>query len=541
VIPSAFDESLIILSDVHLGNDLNDLTPGGRRSERVDTDLANLLAHYGRTPPSGRRWRLVIAGDFIDFIGMAILPDEGDLDTEPSEEERAHGLGNTVDHGRLKLRAVAARHRVVFEALASFVADGHALTIVHGNHDVEFHWDGVKEELRALLVETALRTRSGDASFASDFASRIEFAPWFYYVGGVAYVEHGHQYDTLCSTEHVMAPLSPADPRRIARSFSDVFLRWVVRPTKGVPEYGHERMGLVDYVMLGARLGFGGLVRLSARFFAALVELFRLRRAYLSSTACALREEHERRMTALADRTRIGIERLRALAALQVPPVTRSIPKILASVLLDRLALAFGAGLAIAALLVFAARHAWSWPAIASIAIVWLWVHRHFTVRRRAWFGEKLDNDETLVERAGHLARLFPAAFVVMGHTHSPAMVPVAEGAATYVNVGSWHEAEPNGTDDGEPMRAARTHLVIHPAPSGHTAYFLAWSPQGPRSFVTAAAEERQAGESESAASDPTSAVRCHPPRETGTGQPDRRARLPRARGGTRHESTRRG
>jgi predicted phosphodiesterase len=108
-------------------------------------------------------------------------------------------------------------------------------------------------------------------------------------------------------------------------------------------------------------------------------------------------------------------------------------------------------------------------------------------MRRLAWFGEKLDNDATLVDRAGHLARLFPAAFVVMGHTHTPAMVPVAEGTATYVNVGSWHEGESAGAEEGAAtFRAARTHLVIHPAPKGPTAEFLAWSPAGPRKFLSA-------------------------------------------------------
>jgi UDP-2,3-diacylglucosamine pyrophosphatase LpxH len=488
---AVFDESLLILSDVHLGNDLNDLARDHagreRRSEQVDRDLANLLAHYRRTPPSGSRWRLVIAGDFIDFIGMTILPsdDIGQLDTEPSEEEREHGLGNAADHGRLKLRAVAARHRVVFQAIADFVAEGHALTVVHGNHDVEFHWDGVKQELKALLVGLALEARGGDAAFVDAFASRIEFAPWFYYAAGVAYVEHGHQYDTLCSTEHVMAPLSPLDPRRIARTFSDVFLRWVVRPTKGVPEYGHDRLGLVDYVMMGLRMGLGGLVRLFARYMMGVFELFRLRRAQLTEAAQAVREEHERRMAAFAEKTRIGIEKLRALAALQVPPVTRSVPKILASVLLDKLALALASGMLLAGLLLFSwrAHHAWSWPLMAAVAVGWLLVHRVLTARRKKWFGEKLDNDETLVERAGHLARMFPAAFVVMGHTHTPAMVPVAEGSATYVNVGSWHEAE--GEQDRPALyRAARTHLVIHPAESGPRAEFLAWSPDGPRSFV---------------------------------------------------------
>jgi UDP-2,3-diacylglucosamine pyrophosphatase LpxH len=480
---STAHESLLILSDVHLGNDLNDLTPAGvRRSALVDADLANLLAHYRHSPCAGKRWRLVIAGDFIDFVGMSILPREGQLLEGASDEEREHGLGNSADHASLKLSAVAARHRVVFEALADFVAAGHGLTIVHGNHDVEFHWDAVKDQLRDLLVDIASQRQSWTkAETARLFASRVEFAPWFYYVGGVAYVEHGHQYDTLCSTEHVMAPLSPADPRRIARSFSDVLLRWVVRPTRGIPEYGHERMGVFDYVWLGVGLGAGGVVRLLMRFTAAVVELFRLRRAHLSAATQALREEHERRMAALALRTRVGIERLRALAALQVPPVTLSVPKILASVLLDRIAVALLATAALAGLLLAGRHHVWPWPFVAAIGAGWLAIHRHLTAQRKVWFGEKLDNDAILVERAGHLARLFPAAFVVMGHTHTPAMVSVAQGAATYVNVGSWHEAEATSPDT---FRAARTHLVIHPNDSGPRAEFLAWSADGPRRFV---------------------------------------------------------
>jgi hypothetical protein len=298
----------------------------------------------------------------------------------------------------------------------------------------------------------------------------------------MAYIEHGHQYDTLCSTENVMAPLSPTNPLRIARSFSDVLLRWVVRPTRGVSEYGHESKGVVDYVLLGASLGAGGIVRLFTRFVSAVIELFRMRRAHLSVAAGLLREEHDRRMTAMADATRVGIERLRALAALQVPPVTRSAQKIMASVLLDRMALGLAAMAAILPLALAGRHHAWCWPFVAVVLASWIVLHRRLTAQRREWFGEKLDNNAVLVERAGHLARLFPAAFVVMGHTHTPAVVSVAEGAATYVNVGSWHEGE---ATDATTYRAARTHLVIHPAESGPHAEFLAWGAEGPRRFVS--------------------------------------------------------
>lgn len=515
-----FDESLLILSDVHLGNDLNELTSDGeRRSAQIDIDLVDLLAHYGRAPCTGKRWRLVIAGDFIDFIGMALRP--ADPSIVPSDEERAHGIGNTAEQGRVKLRAVAARHRPVFEAIAAFVAKGHALTIVHGNHDVEFHWDIVKHELRALLADLAPNSLApGDfsgaighvsdpqADRASDrgelaaedagrryetpraasanvqrlaFQSRIDFAQWFYYVRDVAYVEHGHQYDTLCSTENVMAPVSPADPRRIVRSFSEILLRWVVRPTRGVPEYGHDRMGILDYLRLAARLGLRDLMRLAARFVAAVVELFRMRKAAFSRAASAAREEHERRMAALAEATRVGIDRLRALAALQVPPATRSASKILASMLLDRLLVASAAIVIVGSIALVGGSRPWSLAAMTSVAAIWGLCHRYLTTRRRAWFGERLDNGEILAERAPHLARLFPAAFVVMGHTHMPAFVPVGEGAVTYVNVGSWHEGECG--DQPSRRRAPRTHLVIHPADSGPVGEFLAWGADGPRRF----------------------------------------------------------
>ena len=472
-------ESLLVLSDVHLGQDLNShrQPPGfGQRPRLVDDDLVRLLEHYRKVKPAGERWRLVIAGDFIDFIGITVLPEgEHDLNTEPSEEELEHGLGNAADHARAKLRLVAHRHRNIFAALAAFVLDGHALTLVHGNHDVEFHWDGVKDEFRAILASLA-QTDDGALDNAA-FAARIEFNPWFFYADGLAYIEHGHQYDPFCATDRQMAPMSASDPRRIARGFCDVLLRYVVRPTWGMREYGHEHSGLLDYLSFGARLGVRGLFRLGLNFALAIVELFRVRRAALSDAAKLLRAEHERRMGVLAEATRIGIDRLRALAALQVAPVTHSIGGILASVLLDRLALALGAMIALIVVAIIGFNHGLFW--LAGLCVVGAWVlgHRHLSRKRQ------LDADEAMIDRAGRLVKLFPAAFVVMGHTHTPLELPVAEGAATYINVGSWSEVEQSESDPSS-YRAARTHLVIHRAESGTPVMeFLAWSADGPRKF----------------------------------------------------------
>lgn len=472
-------ESLLVLSDVHLGSDLvshvRSESSSYRRSGRIDEDLIALLAHYRDTPPEGERWRLVIAGDFIDFIGMAVGAENEPLQTPLTEEEKAHGLGNAADHARIKLRRVAERHRPVFAALAAFVAAGNALTILHGNHDLEFHWDVVKSELRAIL---AAHAGCPDADDEAGLQARIEFNPWFFWRHGVAYIEHGHQYDTFCATDHLMAPLSPIDLRRIARGFSDVLLRYVVRPTEGLTEHGHERYGIFDYVGFGLRLGARGMFDLGRRFVDAIAELFRLRRAYLGEAAAALRAEHERRMALLAEASQIGLDRLRALAALQAPPITRSIRGILASVLLDRLALGFVCASALLVLAAIGVRHGHAlWGGLLVLG-TWSASHRWLSSQR------KIDPAEELVGRAGQLARLFPAAFVVMGHTHVPAHVPLGDAQATYINLGSWAEEEPSPQHPEEAYRAPRTHLVIHVGEQGPRAEFLAWDGGAPRRFA---------------------------------------------------------
>lgn len=487
--PRSPSETLLVFSDVHLGNDIDERQGNApRRSRAVDRDLQALLAHYRGVSPEADRWRIVIAGDFIDFIGMTVAPDpdaEAPLATPLTDEEERHGVGGASDHARLKLRRVARRHEDLLRELAEFVADGHALSIVHGNHDIEFHWDDVKSDFRDILLGHASRARP-DLDAAA-FEARVEFDPWFFWRDGVAYIEHGHQYDPFCATSHVMMPLSAIDPRRIARGFCDVLIRYVVRPTRGMKEHGHEHVGMAHYVAFGARLGVSGMIALGVRFVRAVLELFRLRRAYVSEAASVLRAEHERRVAQLAIAKRIGEGRLRALLGLQVPPITSSIRGILASVLLDRLALALLASLALVAVAIAGAyRGHFLWAALAVLA-AWTFLHRHLSKQR------SVDPAAQMVDRAAHLARLFPAAFVVMGHTHVP--TSVRAGDATYINVGSWAEEEPEGAEGAEgaerapgepaPYRAARTHLVIRSGGERPEAHFCTWADEGPRPLPT--------------------------------------------------------
>jgi UDP-2,3-diacylglucosamine pyrophosphatase LpxH len=477
-------ESLLIFSDVHLGSDLNDCSLATmRRTTSIDRDLVALLSHYRKqraTAHGNARWRVVIAGDFIDFIGMSIRSEQTLEPMAPlTEEERLHGLGSGQAHAREKLRRVAIRHADVFAELAGFVAEGHALTLIHGNHDIELHWDGVKEDFRAILLSIARIAKESSEVHAESFLSRIDFEPWFFYRDGVAYIEHGHQYDPFCATSHVMSPVSPLDTGKVARGFSETLLRFVVRPTRGMTEHGHERFGMHAYLAFALRLGFSGMLRLGLRFVRAIRELFRIRRGHLSAASKALRASHERRIAQLAKATRFGKKRLQSLLSLQAVPIAHSISGIMASLMLDRLALGFAALLALLVLVAHSLIGR-SHPSVlvsgASVLFVWAIVHIYLSRKRT------VDPAATMVLRAEQLARIFPAAFVVMGHTHVP--VEQALGNATYINLGSWAEDEPLESPDetgGQalvllaPAPAARTHLVIHVNDGNAEARFYTW------------------------------------------------------------------
>jgi len=472
-------ESLVVLSDVHLGSDLGlpeALPPA--RSAAIDDDLCRLIEHYRTSRPSGSRWRLVIAGDFIDFVGMTLPTNAPGTGTEPNEEELMHGLGNAEDHAVAKMRAVAVRHADVFAALGRFVATGHGLTFIRGNHDAELHWDLVRAELLSTVVghartwseEQALTGEGPTAFDDAAIAARIEDAPWFLDVAGVAYIEHGHQYDPFCSVDHVLSPRRARDPRRTAWGFVDVLLRFVVRRTPGVPEHGHETMGVTDYLRMAARLGPSGMWLLLVRFIRAIRELFRLRTEYATDAARRLATDHELLLTKFAVARRMGHEKLLALRDLQVAPITRTVRGILASLLLDQLAVG---AIGIVLLAVFVVLSLF-YPGFlwGDGAVIAAWVAVFFLLRHL----RKIDPDIELGLRAGALARIFSAPFVVMGHTHVPRRQPIA-GGATYVNLGSWSECVG--------QNATRTHLVIDGEPSALRAELRSWcSIRGPLRFA---------------------------------------------------------
>lgn len=444
-------ESLIVLSDVHLGCDVDDAHGAVQLSSRtseVDGDLVALLDHYASAPPEGGTWRLVVDGDLVDFLRSRVHGPRGDEDppfgTPLTEEERAHGLGGAAPHAAAKLDAIADRHPAVFAALGRFVAAGHAITIVRGNHDVDLHWPPVQERLRARVAGDDAERRA-----------RVEFSPWFLYREGLVFIEHGQQYDDLCATNNLLAPLDPMDPQRTEPGMCDVLNRFVVRPSRGLWEYGHDGRGVLSFMWYGVGIGVVEAVRVFLRFTRAVRALFTLRAAHRSPRAAEVRDLHDARVRELAESNAWAEPRLRALLGLQSPPLTSTVFGILSCMLLDRVALAI-----VLAPLSFVCTFFGFWSlrflVVGLVGIVaWIAGHRALTRLRHR------DVVETQEARAADVAAITEVAFVVMGHTHGPRRVALPVGGATYVNLGSWSE---EALADGRPLeRATRTHLVVDP------------------------------------------------------------------------------
>ena len=197
---------VVVVSDLHMSTGYNARTGTFHRNEDFFYDGAfeRFVDHLiVRSGTEHRRWRLVIMGDFVDFLQVDL----------PSSDHAITSSPSTVE----KLGIIARGHPGVFEALARFIAAGNIVDIMAGNHDIEFVWPEVQQHFRSLVA------RSTDA----DTGAAIRFHPWFLYLPGMAYLEHGHQYDSLNSFATVMRPFLPQQPDRIELPLGSFFVLYL--------------------------------------------------------------------------------------------------------------------------------------------------------------------------------------------------------------------------------------------------------------------------------------------------------------------------
>lgn len=225
---------IILISDLHLASGYDRRTGTYHRNEDFFYDGA--LGRFidwllARAVSEQRRWRLVLLGDFLDFLQVhAGGGDEAALTSSSS--------------AKAKLDVVAAGHVEAFAALGRFVAAGHTLDVVIGNHDIELIWPDVQARFRELVEQHA-----GGAGRAA-----IMFHPWILYIPGLLYAEHGQQYDSLNAFATLMRPLLPSDPGRIELPLGSFIVLYLFNHIERIDPFADNVRPMTRYLLWALRV-----------------------------------------------------------------------------------------------------------------------------------------------------------------------------------------------------------------------------------------------------------------------------------------------
>ncbi len=457
--------NILVVSDLHFGEEL---LPGAGLERRRAVELAStafreFLAYYAPRRHDGRPWRLVIAGDLFDFMSVHVTSTR----ERPAKtaDERRFGLGRGIKPGVERMRMICEAHRALLADLAKFAAAGHTIEIIVGNHDIELLASEVVDELLANIRSNLVGPPDGRAAappaIADTIMARIEVVPWFIYIPGVAWIEHGHVYDEGCSFEFNLAPMDPKDGHLIFNA-DYAAVRYLGTAVPEVDPHGIESWSFWGYMQYTMGQGVRSAGRIWIAYARFVSSLFRARRLHKSfKRRDRRRREHRARLEQVAVDGGISLETASAIDRLARAPLTGSMRRLGRLLMLDRFGIIFGVVFVLILLLIF-------------VPLAWALVGAALACAAAAgiskWLGEHLVTSQ-LPMRAipQRIRKLVDAPVVVFGHTHDPRWQPLRSGGL-YVNSGTWLAATKPG------LRRCFTHVVIQPREGKPAVELRQWS-----------------------------------------------------------------
>lgn len=425
--------NLLVVSDLHFGETLAPSEAGYvKQVARLNVAFCRFLEYYAEHRIDDRPWRLVIAGDMIDFVRASVVAQIA------GEQDTALGAVRALEQ-------IFAHHRRVFRDLAAFVAAGNELVIIKGNHDVEFHWEEVQAKFKELI-----------ASEVGGAPCVITFCRWFWYESGLVYIEHGNQYDEFCSFEHVLSPEIPEE-RKLEDPISHQTFRAFAHLVGDLDVHAIERFKIIDYVKWLAGLGPRLIGKLALTYFASLAWMIRTRRR-LARAASKARSEHRRRFAELAQRFRLSEETLHSLDELRHRPAGNRVFAGIQMLYMDQIFLLCATLLFVLGGVVIP-DSGYVQAGVAGGSMFGALVLSIILARQR-----EVESHPKLLRVARKVRRLVKVPFVVFGHSH----VPVKQSIETdgwYFNTGSWSGDAKGGL----------THLCITVGKERPTAELRRW------------------------------------------------------------------
>jgi UDP-2,3-diacylglucosamine pyrophosphatase LpxH len=435
--------NLLVVSDLHFGEEL---LPGAA-SERCEAvalgaeAFCAFLRYQTVRRVGGRPWRLVIAGDLFDF--MSVVIPGGPALPAMNADERRHGVGRGTAAGVLRMAAILALHEPLLDSLVKFAAAGHQVDIIVGNHDVEL----LEPEVVAVLHDHLRKAGAEDKVLA-----RIRVVPWFVYVKGVAWIEHGHVYDEGCSFEFNLAPNDPKDGRMIYNA-DYAAIRYLGMASPEIDPHGIEEWSFGGFMRYAAGQGWRPFLRLMTAYLRFMWSLMMAN--YMHKPVGRRRERrrlHRERLEASAFAGGLTTETAFAIDRLSRAPLTVSWRRLGRLLVLDKWLMIIGTLLVSLILLVAAPRWVFLLGMIACIVA---------TVIAQIRLGKHMVTSQLPMRAVPRRLRdLVDAPVVVFGHTHDPRWQPIL-GGGLYVNCGTWLPALRPG------LRRSFTHVLVQPMPGG--------------------------------------------------------------------------
>jgi UDP-2,3-diacylglucosamine pyrophosphatase LpxH len=439
----------LVISDLHLA-DIEDGPDGWKAYKRAqycfDAELATLVDRF-TTEQAGHELWLVLNGDVFDFDVVAAVPDNPPWPVSRSERKR--GLEATAAKSVWKLERMLADHPELVTTLARFGGLGHRLVYVLGNHDRELHFPEVQKVFRDALERAAV-------ALGQPFRpERVTFEPWFFYVPGEIYAEHGHQFDYYSSFRYQLWPVVPSRGQVvIALPMGDLSNRYLIT------RMGYFNPYTTDYILNVFRyamhwLRYYAFSRRSLVFpwlfgsIAVILRLLRIKRRLRKTPP-----EHTERMARISQEYPLTAEEVTALGRLHEPPITQKVFRILRELWIDRTLIALGmTGGTIALALVPIPLWIKLMVPLSSFPLLYFiyeWLVRDESIFRI---------EKEIPERARAVSRLLPIRVVTFGHTHVPRLVPLSR-EATFVDTGTWAPIPcRSGSDELRP--GFRNYLVV--------------------------------------------------------------------------------
>ena len=277
--------------------------------------------------------------------------------------------------------------------------------------------------------------------------------PWFVYVPGVAWIEHGHVYDEGCSFEFNLAPIDPKDGW-LVYNVDYAAMRYLGTAVPDVDPHGIEEWsfwGYMRYTMgqgaaarsggCGSRTAGSSWSLFYARAPASLVQAPR------PPPPRAPRAARRRSPPQAASRS---TPPRRSIASSRTP-LTVSWRRLGRMLMLDRFGLGRSACSCAIVLLLIWLPLVWALLGAAAVIASAMLITR--------WLGQHLVTSQLPMRAVPQrLRKLVDAPVVVFGHTHDPRWQPL-RGGGVYVNAGTWLPATRPG------LRRSFTHVFIQPRP----------------------------------------------------------------------------